>query len=138
LASIGDRTTHLDRTEPSLNTNLAGDPRDTTTPEAFAWTLARLVEGTVLGEASRRRLNAWMVGCRTGLARLRAGLPAGWVAGDKTGTGAGGAINDVAVVRPPGRPPVIIVCFMSGSTRPQGDLEAAQAKLARLIAASIG
>src|SRR6185312_8998014 len=37
--SIGDKITRLDRTEPTLNTAIPGDPRDTTTPEAIVRTL---------------------------------------------------------------------------------------------------
>lgn len=36
LRGIGDRATRLDRTEVELNTNLPGDLRDTTTPQAMA------------------------------------------------------------------------------------------------------
>ncbi|HSS40878.1 MAG TPA: class A beta-lactamase, partial [Polyangia bacterium] len=44
----GDLATRLDRSEPALNTNLAGDPRDTTTPRAMAENLRRLFLGEAL------------------------------------------------------------------------------------------
>lgn len=34
--SIGDATTRCDRTEPTLNTSIPGDPRDTGTPLSIA------------------------------------------------------------------------------------------------------
>ena len=37
-------------------------------------------------EAERAELKSWMIATETGLRRVRAGLPEGWVAGDKTGT----------------------------------------------------
>ncbi len=36
---LGDEVTRLDRTEPELNTNLPGDPRDTTSPRAMVGTV---------------------------------------------------------------------------------------------------
>jgi beta-lactamase class A len=102
LRALGDPNTRLDRTEPSLNSNLPGDPRDTTTPIAYARTLRRLLLGDALAPVSRRRLTDWMIACRTGLERLRAGLPPDWTVGDKTGSGERGAINDVAIAWPPG------------------------------------
>jgi beta-lactamase class A len=136
LRRTGDGTTRLDRDEPSLNTNLAGDPRDTTTPDAFVATLRTLLLGDALTDASRARLVAWMVACESGRARLRAGLPSDWRFGDKTGTGEGGAVNDVAIAWPPGRPPILIAVLMSGSTRPTEDLAKAHAKVARTVAAA--
>lgn len=136
LRQIGDPTTRLDRTELSLNTNLPGDPRDTTTPEAFVATLQWLLLGSVLSPASRTRLIDWMIGCETGRDRLRAGVPPRWRVGDKTGTGERGAVNDVAIVWPPGRPPILIAVLMSGSTRSVADLSAAQARVARTVIAA--
>ncbi|NCB61621.1 MAG: class A beta-lactamase, partial [Gammaproteobacteria bacterium] len=43
--SLGDETFRLDRTEPTLNTAIPGDPRDTTTPLAMAQTLRNLTLG---------------------------------------------------------------------------------------------
>ena len=48
--AIGDETFRLDRTEPTLNTAIPGDPRDTTTPRAMAQTLRQLTLGHALGE----------------------------------------------------------------------------------------
>ena len=51
--SIGDSVTRLDRDEPTLNTAVPGDPRDTTSPLAMARDLQTVLLGTVLSDASR-------------------------------------------------------------------------------------
>lgn len=89
--NIGDPVSRLDRTEPALNTVPVTEFRDTTTPAAMARTVAKLVYGDVLPEPARAELRGWMIATETGLKRVRAGLPAGWVAGDKTGTALDGA-----------------------------------------------
>lgn len=131
LRSLGDPTTRLDRWEPELNTALPGDPRDTTTPDAAVGTLRSLILRHALAPASRERLTTWLVECKTGDARLRAGLPKGWRVGDKTGTSAerAGTSNDLAVVwRPDGRP-ALIAAFL---TRAKIDGDARNAVLAEV------
>lgn len=127
VRSLGDTVTRLDRPEPDLNDVAAGDPRDTTTAVAFARTLARLSLGHALRPASRNRLNQWLVACKTGQRRIRGGLPAGWTAGDKTGS-AGRKTNDVAVIWPPQRPPLIVTAFYD-----EGHGETAEARGAVLM-----
>lgn len=133
LRELGDPVTRLDRTEPTLNTNLPDDPRDTTTPGAMVSTVHTLLASKRLSAASLEQWIAWLVNARTGLSRLRAGLPAQWKIGDKTGTGHRGAINDVAIAWPPGRPPIVVAAYLSGSSEPQGSLERAHAALARIM-----
>ncbi len=108
LRSLGDPVTRLDRTEPSLNSNIVDDERDTTTPDAMITTMTRIFVGDALSAGARARLTNWMKNCRTGLSRLRAGLPPDWIAGDKTGTGRNGAANDNAILWPPGRAPIMV------------------------------
>ncbi len=74
----------------------------------------------------------------TGRERLRAGLPPNWEAGDKTGTCNRGAVNDVAVIWPPARPPILVAAYLSDSTRPLAELLAAQAEIGRIVAAELG
>lgn len=136
--SFGDTATRLDRNEPSLNTNFAGDRRDTTTPRAMAQTLQKVLVGDVLTRPSRDTLIGWMVASKTGLQRLRAGLPKDWKAGDKTGTGMRGAINDVAIAWPPGRAPIVIACYLSGSSADLATLNAAHAEAAALVVKLLG
>jgi beta-lactamase class A len=103
--AIGDDSSRLDHNEPQLNRVAQGEAHDTTTPAAMAATLDRLLLGPVLSGPSRALLWAWMKACTTGLGRLRAGLPAGWQAGDKTGTEYGpeavARVNDLALVLAP-------------------------------------
>jgi beta-lactamase class A len=135
--TLDDRVTRLDRREIELNTNVPGDERDTTTPHAMVQTLGKILTQDVLSSASRERLIAWLVGSRTGLQRIRAGLPKDWKAGDKTGSGRNGAVNDVAIAWPPGRKPVLIAIYMSESTLPTEQLNAAHAQVAALIASAL-
>ena len=103
LRQGGDTVTRLDRFETALNENAAGDPRDTTTPQAMARSAADLVLGDRLPPARRAALREWLRASETGLSRIRAGLPRGYAAGDKTGTcGAEGreSYNDVAFILP--------------------------------------
>jgi beta-lactamase class A len=126
----GDGITRLDRTELALNSNLPGDPRDTTTPRAMVGSMERVLTGTVLSGPSRQMLIQWMIDSSTGLQRIRAGLPAGWKAGDKTGTGANGAVNNLAIAWPPGRKPLLIAVYLSESTQTIEMLSAAHAQIA--------
>jgi beta-lactamase class A len=105
---IGDTRTRLDRWEPELNAADPADDRDTTTPAAIGEAYRSLVLGDVLGEPERERLNQWLLANTTGDERIRAGLPADWTVGDKTGSGAHGSANDVAVTWTPGGTPIVI------------------------------
>jgi beta-lactamase class A len=138
LRSIGDKATRLDRNEPDLNTAIAGDPRDTATPTSMLNSVNTLVLGQALSENSRKQLADWLVANTTGGARLRAGLPADWRIGDKTGTGQNGATNDVAIVWPPDRAPILIVAFFVGSKADGSKREAAIAEIGRIVADTFG
>jgi beta-lactamase class A len=145
LRARGDATTRLDRDEPQMNLVLGADPRDTSTPRAMAATAAAFALGDALSPASRARLVDLMERTPTGAARLRAGLPPGWRAGDKTGTGVAEGmplrVNDVAVVWPPGQPPVVIAASFELPPNPDGPLPADEALLAaagRIVAVGLG
>ncbi|GAA4696302.1 class A beta-lactamase [Nocardioides nanhaiensis] len=105
---VGDATTEVVRREPELNTAVPGDPRDTTTPQALATALGDYVLGDVLPRPDRRLLENTMRRTETGDALIRAGVPRSWRVGDKTGSAAYGTRNDVAVLRPPGRAPILL------------------------------
>lgn len=140
LRGIGDDTTRLDRDEPTLNTNLPGDPRDTTTPRAMVSTMQTLLLGDALKSDSRGLLVGWLRACETGSKRLRAGMPGGVVVGDKTGTGANGAANDVAIVTLAGAAlssSILIASYLDGSLAEPAALEAAHADVARAVASRL-
>ena len=132
--SLGDEITRLDRTEPTLNTAIAGDLRDTTTPAAFARTLQNVLTKRVLSEASARQLEDWMIGDKVGGGRLRAGLPKDWRIGDKTGTGDNGSANTVAIIRPPRRAPLFAAVYLTGGDAPMKERNATHAEVAHVIA----
>lgn len=136
LREMGDTVTRLDRYELALNENRRGDPRDTTSPAAMARSASRFVFGDLLHPAWRAQLRSWMVASRTGLRRIRAGLPAGWQAGDKTGT-CGTAYNDVAFLVSPGGRDYMLAVYLDRPTVPAARAEAAIADVARLAAARI-
>lgn len=108
---MGDTITRLDRIEPELNVSSPGDIRDTTTPAAMLADLQKLLLGDVLSKASREQLATWLRATSTGKDSLRAGLPSGWTAGDKTGSGGHGERNDVAIFWRPNRKPLLIAAY---------------------------
>jgi beta-lactamase class A len=125
--------TRLDRTEPTLNTGLDGDERDTTTPGSMLQDPRELLLADNLSAASRQQLEAWLAANTTGNKRIRAGLPKGWRAGDKTGTGENGSTGDIAIVRPPNRAPILAVVYTQGSTVGPDKLNAVFAAVGRLV-----
>ena len=135
---LGDPLTRLDRREPELNEARPGDPRDTTTPRAMLGALRVLLldaaPGSPLSAAARTRLEGWMAASTTGRRKLRAGLPAAWAAGDKSGAGERGTVNDVALLRPPGRAPLLVAVYLTGSRAAWADREAALAEVGRIVA----
>jgi beta-lactamase class A len=135
---LGDPVTRLDRTEPDLNSAVPGDPRDTTRPAAIAATVGKILLGPSLTEAGRARLEGWMTASRTGTKRLRAGLPADWGIGDKTGSGAYGTANVVALLRPPARAPLVAAVYITGSDATSEARDAAHAAIGRVIATAYG
>lgn len=133
LRGIGDGVTRLDRREPELN-QLGTDPAcDTTTPRAMAETLRRLLLGNLLTPTSRRQLQDWLLSSVTGGRRLKAGLPADWRIGDKTGSNRSDA-NDVGIVWPPGRAPLIVAAYLSGSPAVPAARDACLAGVGHMLA----
>lgn len=129
----GDALSRLDRMEPELNENAPGDERDTTTPEAMARLVRRLVLGHALGDATREQLASWTVANQTGDNRIRAGIPHGWRVGDKTGS-CGTAYNDVAIVWPPEAEPFVLAVYIDRPTAEAEQVEAAIAEIGGLAA----
>ena len=138
---MGDPATRLDRYEPDLGLVLSADLRDTTTPLAMAHLVRRIATGDLLQSSSRERLLQWMQNTDTGPNRLRAGLPAEWRTGNKTGTGrtegTTNKCNDVAITFPPGRPPIIIAAYFDSgefTARTERRHEAVVAEVGRIAA----
>ena len=132
--TLGDQTSRLDRWETALNSAIAGDERDTTTPNAMLVDLQKVLTGDVLSPVSRQKLIDIMARSTIGARRLKAGLPADWRIADKTGSGDNGTRNDVAVIYPPGRAPILAVAYLTHATQSDASNEATLAAVGRAIA----
>lgn len=108
LRRMGDVVTNTNRTEPTLNEAVPGDRRDTSTPRALATSLQKLTLGHALPPAKRAVLTGWLKANTTGGTTIRAGLPKDWTVGDKTGTASYGSRNDIAIIWPPTRAPILL------------------------------
>lgn len=138
VRALGDGASRLDQHEPALNDVPPGQARNTTTPAAMLADLRRVVLGDALSPASRERLTGWMVACKTGLSRLRAGLPPAWRIADKTGTwsDAHSLSGDIAVAWTPDGP-IVIACYLAGADAASpAARDAAIADVARIVARS--
>jgi beta-lactamase class A len=102
----------------------------------MAETLHKLVVGAKLSAGSREQLVTWLVSSKTGDKRLRAGVPSEWRVGDKTGSGSNNATNDVAVIWPPGRAPLIITAYYVGAQAADDERNAVLADIGQLATAS--
>lgn len=136
--TLGDTMTRLDRNEPALNEAIPGDPRDTTTPNAMLKNMQTLLIEEVLSTGSKGRLTQWLAGNKTGDTRLRAGLPQGWRAGDKTGTGERGSTNDIAIIWPPNRAPILIAAYLTETSAPAEQRNAVHTDIARAVVKGMG
>jgi beta-lactamase class A len=132
--SLGDSVTRLDRNEPRLNEATPGDKRDTTSPRAMAADMQKVLLGDTLSEASRLKLEAWLIGDKVGDKRLRAGLPSSWRIGDKTGSGERGSTNTIAIIWPPERAPLIATVYYTESSAPMDARNAIHREIGGLIA----
>ncbi|WP_394542023.1 class A beta-lactamase [Pantoea sp. SGAir0418] len=135
--TIGDKAYRLDRNEPSLNTAVPGDSRDTTTPSAMAETLNKLIFGTALKKEQKAKLTEWMKGNTTGLNSIKAGLPDEWAVADKTGSGDYGTTNDIAVIWPKNHAPVILTTYFTQPKKNASARKDVLASAAKLIAEAI-
>jgi beta-lactamase class A len=134
---LGDQTTHLDRKEPDLNRPVAGADLDTTSPKSMLGNMKRILTDDVLSQSSRRRLEDWLQGNKTGADMIRAAVPTNWIIGDKTGRGANGATNDIAIMRPPASAPILLAIYTAGSTATANDRAAAIAEVAKIVSESM-
>jgi beta-lactamase class A len=136
MRTLGDPMTRLDRLEPMMNGVGVNDPRDTTTPAAMAKTIGKIVLTDWLSLSSKAILTDWLVETQTGLKRIRAGLPADWKSGDKTGTAAPSnpqmpdRYNDIAVAWPPSGQPMVIAAYYEPATKSSDIRDEHQATLA--------
>jgi beta-lactamase class A len=136
LRSLDDHVTRLDHVELALNIVKPGEIHDTTSPAAMAGTLRRLLLGNALSGTSRARLTGWMIGAKDAAThRLRVGVPAGWRIANKPGTWEKIATNDIGVLWPPGRAPIVVTAYLGEAPGSVGSQEAILADVARIVAA---
>ena len=118
LRRLGDTVTRVDRIEPALNETSPGDVRDTTTPRIWAADLRAAALGDGLPADQQAVLTGIMRANTTGAHVIRAGVPADWQVADKTGTAEYATRNDIAVLWPPHRAPIVLAVL---SDRAQKD-----------------
>ncbi len=135
LRAVGDDVTDPDRVETALNEGVPGDVRDTSTPRAMATTLSAYALGDALDATDREVLNGWLRASTTGAELVRAGVPADWEVGDKSGSGGYGTRNDIAVVRPPDGAPLVIAVMSSRDEDGAGYDDALIARAAERVVA---
>ncbi len=133
--SIGDTAFRSDRFETTLNSAIPGDLRDTTTPEAMANTVRSLMLGNALPPKQQGMLKDWMLRNTTGDAKIRAGVPAQWQVAEKTGScGSYGASNDIGVLYPPGRAPIVLAIYTTRLKQNDEGSNETIAAVAKLVA----
>jgi beta-lactamase class A len=139
LRRLGDPVSRLDRWETDLNIWSPGEHRDTTTPAAMGHDLAALTVGRALHADDRATLVTWMRATVTGDKRIRAGVPANWTVGDKTGSAndSYGAANDVAVAHRPAGAPVILAVYTRRAEPGRPYDETAIAETARILTGAL-
>lgn len=137
LKGIGDETTLSARVEPDLNTAVPGDVRDTSTPEALGTDLMKYAVGESLTSDKRSLLQNWLQNNTTGANLIRAGVPADWQVGDKTGAGGYGTRNDIAVLWPPDQAPIVIAIMSTHHAQDAQPNDAVVAEATRLVCAEM-
>lgn len=139
LRTLGDHVTRLDRKETALNEARPGDLRDTTSPAAMLANIHAVTLGSALSKPAQQALQDWLRGCKTGNARLRAGLPQGWSAGEKTGSAENGTSNDAGLLWPPnGAAPVLVAAYLTGGSENGAIRDAALADVSAAISELLG
>ncbi|MGP4062496.1 class A beta-lactamase [Halobacillus sp. H74] len=133
LKQIGDNVTQPRRYETDLNEAIPGDIRDTSTPRTLATDLqAFTISNNVLPSEKRTILINWLRTNTTGDKLIRAGVPKIWKVGDKSGAGGYGTRNDIAIVWPPNRAPIVMAILSSRDKKNVSYNDALIAKAAKV------
>lgn len=133
LKQIGDHVTKAKRFETDLNSAIPGDIRDTSTAKALATDLKAFTLDNTLTTDKRTILTDWMRGNATGDELIRAGAPIGWEVGDKSGAGSYGTRNDIAIVLPPNRAPIVVAILSNRFTKDANYDNALIAEAAKVV-----
>ena len=116
------------------------DPYDGAAPHAIANALARLKRGELLSPASSQRLLSIMGQTRTGRARVRAALAAGWHWNHKTGTGQDfqgriSGINDIGLLTAPDGTIYAVAIMAVPDNNSDGDAQKLMQNVAKAVIA---
>ncbi|CAN2251188.1 beta-lactamase precursor (putative hydrolase) [Bacillus vallismortis] len=133
LKQIGDHVTKANRFETDLNSAIPRDIRDTSTAKALATDLKAFTVDNNLTPDKRTILTDWMRGNVTGDELIRAGAPIGWEVGDKSGAGSYGTRNDIAIVWPPHRAPIVVAILSNRFTEDANYDNALIAEAAKVV-----
>lgn len=115
LEEIGDFVTNSTRYETELNEAIPGDIRDTSTPKAIAQNLRKLALSDQLPEDKKNFYKRLLLENTTGANLIAAGVPDKVVVGDKSGAAQYGTRNDIAILYPQNRAPIVLVVFSNKS-----------------------
>jgi beta-lactamase class A len=129
-----------DQRKAALDRYLA-DPVDGASPQAIVKALGELSKGSLLSAASTRMLMAMMERTSSGPNRLKAGIPAGWRFGHKTGTGqqlasVSTGYNDIGIMTAPDGKRYAVAVMMGDTTASIPDRMAMMQGVARAVAAA--
>lgn len=109
LRLIGDNVTAPARDEPTLNFFALDDIRDTSTPRQMALNLQKYILGNELDGKKKKLLIKWMSDNSITDTLIKSGVPKNYSVIDKSGSGGNYATrNDIAVIFPPNRKPIVI------------------------------
>ncbi|ABR90152.1 Beta-lactamase class A [Janthinobacterium sp. Marseille] len=138
MRSIGDDVFRLDRWEPELNSAIPGDERDTSTPAAVERSLEKIALGNALANPQREQLVSWLKGNTTGSKRMLAGVPRGWIVGDKTGTGSYGTTNDAGILWTAKGTAIVAAIYFTQNDKDAAAREDVIAAATRIVVAALG
>ncbi|GAF23827.1 beta-lactamase class A [Bacillus sp. JCM 19047] len=122
LQDMGDQVTEPKRWETELNHWAPGEVSDTSTAKALVETLHGVALGDELDEEKQDLFTDWLVHNTTGDTLIRAGVPKGWQAGDKTGSAVYGTRNDIGIIWPPDHAPVVLA-VLSHTDEEDGEVD---------------
>lgn len=109
IRSLDDKDTKITVNEPTINNVDLRDSLNKTTPQIIAKDLNKIAfEKKVLNKKYQLIFKKWLQENDTGKNRIAFSIPKEWKVGDKTGTCEYGTTNDVAIIWPKNKKPIII------------------------------
>lgn len=134
----GDEVTNLTRYEVEMSEATPGEERDTSSARAMTESLEAFTLGDVLPKDRREVLVDLLVRNTTGDDLIRAGVPEGWVVGDKTGSGGYGTRNDIGVLWPQEGDPIVLAVLSSRDVEDAESDDALIAQASEVVVDALG